>query len=62
MCRTPNKRVHPTIKSALRDILLMSDKGRKTFGSFYWCRECQGYHVTSRPNPTQFAHLTNATP
>lgn len=56
-CNGEGKRLHETIYEAIRHILQMSQRGTKEFGSYYYCKACRGYHVTSRPPNGTFRKL-----
>ena len=56
-CNGEGKRLHETIYQAIRHILGMSKRGKRPFGSYYYCKACQGYHVTRRPANGKFRKL-----
>lgn len=57
VCKGKGKKLHETIYKAIAHVLRISERGKKEFGSYYWCEACQGYHVTSKPPNGKFRKL-----
>jgi hypothetical protein len=56
-CLDKGKIIHATVISARSHILRLSHRGRRPFGSYYWCPGCTGYHVTSNEADGAFRKL-----
>jgi len=51
------KKRYESARAARSQLLKYAAKEKTPFGSWYWCKYCTSYHVTSKPADGKFRQL-----